>query len=171
MADPHCVQGPERHVVIGTRGDSQQTDIGRAPHEHHLNDRKRKAQVGRLWYIGHLPCQLPGCERAHVPPGDRDAAALHALRPQEAAQQRRLAHAVGAKQTEDLTLAHCKSYVVQERGTAWIAKDDSLDTQNHPCRPLVSRRMKTGAPSKAVRMPRGMSIRATVRHTSSTRSK
>ena len=44
---------------------------------------------------------------------------------------------------------------MQERGTAWITKDDSLDTQNHPCRPLVSRRMKTGAPSNAVRMPRG----------------
>ena len=82
-------------------------------HQHHLQHRVVKGRGMRLRDIGNLRCDLPRLQGLYLPPIYGYAAAVAAIQPQQAAEQRAFSRTVGAQHGNQLSPLGGKTHSVQ----------------------------------------------------------
>ena len=130
MGDADLVERLHRAVLVGLARVVEQTQVGSGAHEHDVDDlvvvdaRMRLRDVGdELGALadGHLP---------QVAPVDQDLAGVVGVEAQDAAEKRRLAHAVGTQHVDKRAVGNGEADVVQDLART-VGKAQMLDLDRH----------------------------------------
>ena len=177
IRDAEQLQRGPSPVSIRRAGRREQAEMGRPSHQHHVEHPVGEYGHMGLRDVGHGARELLPCRGLDRLSGNRDRAGQGAQQAEQGLEQRGLAGAVGAEQTDHLSGADIDADVASD-GPAGIPDGETagLDEgcnarHDQPSRPRASSQRKNGAPSSAVRMPSGISMRAMVRASVSTSSK
>ena len=156
-------------VLLLRRGEGAEA-AGRA-HEHDVAHAVIEGRVRTLWDVGDELGRLADAQRLGVAALDRDAARVVAQQAQYAAEERALAHAVGAEYGEEFPGLGLEADAVEHLPLA-VGEAEVLNFDAHSFSPLpVMSQRKNGAPMKAVSMPMGMPEVVTFLETLSTMSR
>ena len=120
--------------------------------------------------VGELAGALRHVQASDVLAVDLDRAGITRGEAEDAAEQRGLSHAVGAEDNGERGIGHLKVDVVEHLVRS-VGERETSDLNAHTRFPLVMSHIKKGAPTKAVRMPMGISAVVAMRAMSSTTSR
>ena len=156
-------------ILLLRRGEG--AEPARRAHEHDVAHAVVEGRVRALGDVGDEPSGLADAQGFGVPPLDGDAARVVPQQAQDAAEERALAHAVGAEDGEILPRSDAEAHVVQHLVLA-VGEAEVIHFYAHSrsLLPVMSQRKK-GAPTKAVSMPIGMPAVETFLDTLSTMSR
>ena len=155
---------------LGLAGRGEHLQVVAAGHEHHIDHFVVVHWRMRLGNVGDLAGALAHRKRAQILSVHQNRAAVVRGKPQDAAEQGGLAHAVGPEHVHEAPIGNGKREVVQNLAAS-VGEAQVRYVDAHSFFFRVMRYRKNGAPTKAVRMPMGISAVVARRATSSTMSR
>ena len=157
-------------LQLGLAGRGEHLQVVARGHEYHVDHFVVVHRRVRLGNVGDLASALPHRKRAQILPVHQNRAAIVRGKPQDTAEQGGLANAVGPEHVHEAPVGNGKRKVVQDlAASVGEAQVGHIDAHSFFFR--VMRYRKNGAPTKAVRMPMGISAVVAKRATSSTMSR
>ena len=133
-ADP--VKRVHRLTHLRLPGLGKRGELTRRAHEHGIQHRIAEGGPVDLRNIGDPPGHLPARQAAHILAIREYAALIARQQPQDAAEQRALAHAVGAEHGEKLAPFKAEGDVLQHQALA-VGEGKVLHAQAHSTFPLL----------------------------------
>ena len=172
LIDPHLRECRASAIPVLARGPGEGATVSGAAHQDHVTHRVREHGRVRLRDVGHHAGDVPAVKREDVAIVEHDAARLARNQPEQGLEERGLAAPVGSQQTQNLAGLQREVHRTPHRKPR-IAEPQPFGPQHaHQLRrPVASSQRNTGAPTKAVRIPSGVSVSAMVRAIVSTASR
>ena len=170
LGDAHALEGLHRARLVASGGGAHHAEVCAAGHEDEVDDLVVEDVGVCLGDVGELAGALRYAQVRDVLAVDLDRAVVARGKPEDAAEQRGLSHAVGAEDDGERGVGHLEADVVEDLVRA-VGERETPDFDAHTRFPLVMSHIKKGAPTKAVRMPMGISAVVAMRAMSSTMSK
>ena len=170
VLDADALEGCVRPAQLRLAGRGEHLQVVSRGHEHHVDHFVVVHRGVGLGNVGDLTGTLANRKCAQILPVHQNRAVIVRGKPQDAAEQGGLAHAVGPEHVHETPIGNREREVVQNlAGSVGEAQVGHIDAHSFFFR--VMRYRKNGAPTKAVRMPMGISAVVARRATSSTMSK
>ncbi len=147
--------------------------MGGAAHDDHLQHGVGELSGLSLRHVGDRTGDLGPAQAGEAAAVQPDLAGLRRDQAEQRAKQGGLARAVGSEEAQDLARADRQVDAAAD-GVAGIAEAEPDRLQAHqaqPVRPRASSQRKNGAPTRAVRMPKGVSTVPRLRAAVSTSSR
>ena len=157
-------------LQLGFPGRGEHLQVVSRGHEHHVDHFVVVHRRVRLGNVGDLAGALAHRKRTQILPVHQNRAAIVRGKPQDAAEQGGFAHAVGPEHVHEAPIGNGERKVVQNLAAS-VGEAQVRYVDAHSFFFRVMRYRKNGAPTKAVRMPMGISAVVARRATSSTMSR